>query len=312
MKFFNKVYRFNFMRYRRFWLGFSAVTSLLAVIAIAALVLTGRFPFGIDFTRGTLIELGYSEPTETEVVRDALNQAGFGGAIVQHFGTAKDILLRLPQEMGPETSNKVLAALKEGGHQVELRRVEFVGPQVGRQLAENATLAMIGALIGILIYVMLRFETKLALAAVIATLHDTILTAGFFLLTPWDFDLTVLAALLTVIGYSINDTIVVFDRIRENFRKMRTAGALEVVNTSVNETLSRTLMTGTTTAMVLTAFCIFGGEINRPFAVTVLLGLVIGTYSSIYIASPVAVALGVDRKALMPVQKEGVGADSRA
>jgi len=309
MKFFNRVYKFNFMRHRKFWLAFSAVTSLLAIVAIAALVLTGKFPLGIDFTRGTLIEVAYNAPTETEVVRDALNDAGFRGAVVQHFGTARDVLLRFSTEISPQTSDKVVAALKSAGHEVELRRVEFVGPQVGRDLAENAALALIGALLGILVYVMLRFETKLALAAVLATLHDTVLTAGFFLLTPWDFDLTVLAALLTVIGYSINDTIVVFDRIRENFRKMRTAGALEVVNASVNETLSRTLMTGTTTAMVLTAFLIFGGEVNRPFAVTVLLGLVIGTYSSIYIGSPIAVALGVDRKALMPVQREGLSAD---
>jgi len=311
MKFFNKVYKFDFMRYRRFWLIFSAVTSLLAIAAISALVLTGRFPFGIDFTKGTLIELGYGQAVETEAVRGALDKAGFNRAIVQHFGTSKDVLIRFPEELGSDTSNKVVEALQAAGHRVELRRVEFVGPQVGKELAEYGVLAFIGALIGILVYVMLRFEPKLALAAVIATLHDTLLTAGFFLLTRWDFDLTVLAALLTVIGYSINDTIVVFDRVRENFRKMRTASALQVVNTSINETLSRTLMTGTNTAMVLIALWVFGGELNRPFAVTVLIGLLIGTYSSIYIASPVAVALGVDRKALMPVQKEGLGADGR-
>ncbi len=309
MKFFSKVYNFDFMRQRRFWLMFSAVTTAAAVIAIAASMWTGKFPWGIDFSKGTLIELGYGEPVETEKIKEVLAAAGYSNPVVQHFGTSKEVLVRFATEFDSETSNKVIETLKSAGHDVQVRRVEFVGPQVSQQLLENGALALIGALIGILVYVVLRFEAKLAVAAVIATIHDTVLTAGFFLLTGWDFDLTVLAALLTVIGYSINDTIVVFDRIRENFRKLRNADALKVVNVSINETLSRTLMTGITTAMVLTALLVFGGELNRPFAITVLLGLLIGTYSSIYIASPVAVALGVDRKALMPVQKEGVGAE---
>lgn len=309
MKFFSKIYNFDFMRLRRFWLMFSAVTTAVAVIAIAVSMYTGRFPWGIDFSKGTLIELGYAEPVETDAIKQVLDAAGYSNPVVQHFGTSKEVLVRFATQFDSETSNKVIQALKSAGHDVQVRRVEFVGPQVSEQLLENGALALIGALVGILVYVVLRFEPKLAVASVIATMHDTVLTAGFFLLTPWDFDLTVLAALLTVIGYSINDTIVVFDRIRENFRKLRNADALTVVNTSINETLSRTLMTGVTTAMVLVALLVFGGELNRPFAITVLLGLVIGTYSSIYIASPVAIALGVDRKALMPVQKEGIGAE---
>lgn len=307
MKFFNKVYKFDFMRLRKFWLGFSGITTTAAVIAM----LTVGFRFGVDFTGGTLIELAYQEPVQTEGVREALAKGGYDHAVAQHFGTSRDVLVRLPPAEGltsAEVSTRVVEALRAAGHQAEVRRVEFVGPQVGEELAENGALAFIGAMLSILIYVMLRFESKLALAAVIATLHDTVLTAGFFMLTPWEFDLTVLAAIMTVAGYSINDTIVVFDRIRENFRKMRQAPALAVVNAAINETLSRTIMTGTMTGMVLLALWFFGGELNAPFAVTVLLGLVIGTYSSIYVASPVAVALGVDRKTLLPVQKEGLGA----
>ena len=304
MKIFKSVPTFDFMRYRIFWLRFSLITSIVSVIAISTI----GFKFGIDFTGGTMIELDYHKSIQTDTVRKELQAGGYKDAIVQYFGTSQDVLVRLAPRKGLTTadiSNKVLDLLRAHDKEVELKRVEFVGPQVGAQLAEDGALALIGALIGILIYIALRFESKLALAAVVATLHDTILTAGFFLLMPWDFDLTVLAALLTVVGYSLNDTIVIFDRIRENFRKMRNADALEVVNASVNQTLSRSIMTHVSTSLVLIALWAFGGHLNEPFAVTMLMGVVIGTYSSIYIASPVAVALGVDRKALMPVQKEG-------
>ncbi len=310
MKFFSRVYNFDFMRLRRFWLAFSAATSLLALVPIV-MVFTHGHKLGIDFSEGTLIELGYGEPVDTNGVRGELAKAGYTDVTVQHYGTAREVLVRFRSQMDATTSDKVVETLRSAGHEIELRRVEFVGPQVGAELAESGALAMIGALLGILVYVVLRFEFKLACAAVIATLHDTVLTAGVFMLLPWDIDLTVLAAILTVIGYSINDTIVVFDRIRENFRKMRTASPLEVINTSVNQTLSRTLMTGVTTILVLVAMLVFGSEMIRPFCVTVLLGLLIGTYSSIYIASPIAVALGVDRKALMPVVREGAEADGR-
>jgi preprotein translocase subunit SecF len=307
MKFFSKVYSFDFMRLRRFWLAFSAVTS---VVAIAAMLLVG-FKWGIDFSEGTLIELGFDAPIETIEVRTALLRAGFQNVSAQHFGSTREVLVRFRDQLDARNSEAVAAALTAPGRVVHIRRIESVGPQVGSELAETGALALIGALVGILIYVVLRFEGRLALASVVATLHDTILTAGVYLLMPWEFDLTVLAALLTVIGYSINDTIVVFDRIRENFRKMRSASALEVVNASVNQTLSRTLMTGVTTILVLVGMLAFGGELIRPFCVTVLIGLIIGTYSSIYIASPIAVALGVDRKALMPVVKEGADLPNR-
>lgn len=308
MKIFKTVPKFDFMRYRIFWLRFSLITSIVSVIAISTI----GFKFGIDFTGGTMIELDYHKSIQTDEVRKELQAGGYKDAVVQYFGTSQDVLVRLAPRKGLTTadiSNKVLDLLRAHDKDVELKRVEFVGPQVGAQLAEDGALALIGALIGILIYIALRFESKLALAAVVATLHDTILTAGFFLLMPWDFDLTVLAALLTVVGYSLNDTIVIFDRIRENFRKMRNADALEVVNASVNQTLSRSIMTHVSTSLVLIALWAFGGHLNEPFAVTMLMGVVIGTYSSIYIASPVAVALGVDRKALMPVQKEGGTSD---
>jgi preprotein translocase subunit SecF len=308
MKLFSKVPNIDFMRYRKFWLGFSTVTSIASILAI---LLVG-YRFGIDFTGGTLVELTYPQAVQTEEVRDTLHASGYEDAVVQYFGTSRDVMVRLAPRNGQDAKDvgdKVLEALRAKEANVELKRVEFVGPQVGRELAENGALALIFALIGILVYIALRFEFKLAMAAVVATLHDTILTAGFFLATRWEFDLTVLAALLTVVGYSLNDTIVIFDRIRENFRKMRNADALQVVNASINQTLSRSIMTHVTTALVLLALWIFGGHLNRGFAVTMLLGVVIGTYSSIYIASPVAVALGVDRKALMPVQKEGAGTD---
>jgi preprotein translocase subunit SecF len=308
MKLFRKVPNIDFMKYRRGWLIFSAVTSILAVLAIVGI----GYRFGIDFTGGTLVELTYPKPVQTDEVRDTLHSSGFEDAVVQYFGTSSDVMVRLAPREGQDAKNvgdKVLEILRGQEAGVELKRVEFVGPQVGRELAENGALALIFALIGILIYIALRFEFKLATAAVVATLHDTVLTAGFFILTGWEFDLTVLAALLTVVGYSLNDTIVIFDRIRENFRKMRNAEPLAVVNASINETLSRSIMTHVTTSLVLLALWLAGGHLNRSFAVTMLIGVVVGTYSSIYIASPVAVALGVDRKALMPVQKEGIEAD---
>jgi preprotein translocase subunit SecF len=304
MKFLTKTTHINFMKVRKLALTFSVITTLLSLIVLFG----GGVKLGLDFTGGTVIELGYSEPVELDGIRKALTNAGFEGA-VQHFGTTREVLVRLaPKEDISRTdlSSTILEAVKGTGPGVEVRRVEFIGPQVGEELAEDSGLAMIYALIGVLIYVALRFELRLAVAALIATIHDTVVTAGLYTLTPWDFDLTILAALLTVIGYSLNDTIVVFDRIRENFRLMRMGTPVEVVNVSLNQTLSRTLMTGVTTLMVLCALLIVGGELIRGFAVTVILGIFIGTYSSIYVASPIALAMGLTKADLMPVKKEGV------
>ncbi|MGH8577342.1 MAG: protein translocase subunit SecF, partial [Gammaproteobacteria bacterium] len=284
---------------------------VLSFIAFA----TRGLNFGIDFTGGTLIEVAYDRVVDLGDVRKQLTAAGFDAAIVQHVGSAKGVIVRIPPRAGmqsAEISNRVLDALKKDTPaSVEMRQVEFVGPQVGEELVEDGGLALIFALFGILIYVALRFELRLAVASVIATVHDLLLTTGLVSVLGLQFDLTMLAAILTVAGYSINDTIVVFDRIRENFRKLRRESPLEVMNRSINETLSRTLITGPTSLMVLTALYFLGGDVIDDFALTLIIGVVIGTFSSIYIASPIALLLGVSRTDLMPVKKEGSGVAER-
>ena len=301
----------DFMGRRRLAPVFSVVLIALAVASL----LTRGLSFGIDFTGGTLLEVGYSEAVELATVRSTLENAGFGDAQAQHYGSARDVLIRIAPRAGEDSaklSTEVLNALQQVDAGVEMRRVEFVGPQVGEELTEKGGLAVLYALIGILIYVSLRFEYRFALGAVVALVHDVTITLGFFSLFQFDFDLTVLAALLAVIGYSLNDTIVVFDRIRENFRKLRKGTPPEVINVSINQTLSRTIMTSLTTLLVLAALFVFGGEIIHAFALALIVGIVIGTYSSIYVASTVALALGVSKQDLLPVQKEALEADSKA
>jgi preprotein translocase subunit SecF len=259
--------------------------------------------------------VGYSQPMELGSVRAVLTDMGYPGAVVQHFGTTRDVLIRIaPREdvSQAEVSDQILAGLRKATtDRVDLRRVEFVGPQVGRELAEEGGLALLIALGGILIYLALRFEFRLAVGAIAATLHDTLFTVGFFSLLGLPFDLTVLAAVLAVIGYSVNDTVVVFDRIRENFRKLRRESPVEVMNAAINQTLSRTIMTSGTTLVVVLALYLFGGELLAGFSLTLIIGIVVGTFSSIYIASPIALALGIDRADLMPVKKEGAELDGR-
>ena len=283
----------------------------LIVISIAAIAMRG-LNLGIDFTGGTLVEVGYTESIELEPVREALTNNGFTDAIVQHFGTSKDVLIRLPvadtDEDKATLSNRVIEALGATGD-VEMRRVEFVGPQVGDELRDKGGLAMLYALIGILVYVWLRFEWRFSLGAIAALVHDVIIVVGFFAITQVEFDLTVLAALLAVIGYSLNDTIVVFDRIRENFRRIRKSTSEGVINTSINQTLSRTLMTSLTTLLVLFALFLFGGEVIHAFAIALIVGVIIGTYSSIYVASSSLLALNVSKEDLMPVERENVNED---
>lgn len=285
------------------------VSALLMVGALALLAVRG-LNFGIDFTGGTLIELGYEQDVALDTVREQLAAAGFGDATVQKFGTPRDVLVRIaprPDRSSAQLSNEVLAALPGA----QMRRVEFVGPQVGEELTEQGGLAMVYALIGILIYVAVRFEMRFAVGAVAALVHDTVIVIGALSLTQLNFDLTALAAILAVIGYSLNDTIVVFDRIRENFRKIRKGSPAEVINRSVNDTLSRTVMTGLTTLLVLVALFAFGGEVLQPFSFALITGILVGTYSSIYIASAIALALGVSRADLLPVPKEGADAGNR-
>ena len=297
----------DFMGKRQLAVTISAVLMLIAIGAIVARGLN----LGIDFTGGTLIEVGYAEPADLASVREALASGGYGDASVQQFGTPRDVLIRLGSSVGEgdsaRLSNAVFAALSDSvDGQVELRRVEFVGPQVGDELSEDGALAVLVALLAILVYVAMRFEWRFAVGSVVALVHDVTITIGLFALLQVEFDLPVLAAVLAVIGYSLNDTIVVFDRIRENFRKMRKGTPVEIVNRSLNETLSRTLVTSMTTVLVLMALFFLGGKIIHGFAFALLIGVVIGTYSSIYVASTSVLMLGVSKADLMPVKKEGV------
>jgi preprotein translocase subunit SecF len=304
MQIFQQETMFDFMGKRKLAYAFSATLLLIAIVSI---IMRG-FNFGIDFTGGTLVEVGYPQGVELTGIRQAMEQNGYADAVVQHFGTASDVLIRIAPREGvssAQLSDNVFNTLKIQDSGVELRRVEFVGPQVGDELTNDGGLAMIYALIGILIYVALRFEYRLAVGSVAALVHDVIITLGVFSVFQLDFDLTVLAAILAVIGYSLNDTIVVFDRIRENFRAIRKGSPVEVINTSLNQTLSRTLMTSFTTILVLLALFFFGGELIHGFATALLVGIFIGTYSSIYVASAAALALGISKEDLMPVVKEG-------
>jgi preprotein translocase subunit SecF len=309
MEFFKKT-NIPFMRWK--WHAV-VLSSLINLIGIASFVWPG-FELGLDFTGGTLIEVGYKEPADVDQVRAALDGAGFGGATVQHFGSARDVMIRLQpkgEANAQALSDEVFATLSQAaGGQVELRRVEFVGPQVGQDLTEQAVLVVLYALIGILIYVALRFEYRYAIGAVIATVHDVVVVLAVFTLFQIEFDLTVLAAVLAVIGYSLNDTVVIYDRIRENFRKIRKGTPEEVVNLSVNETLSRTIMTGGTTVITLLSLYVFGGQAINSFALALLVGIGVGTYSSIYVGSAAALILGVSRADMLPVKKEGEGLDA--
>lgn len=297
---------FDFLGKRRVTLVISVVLILLSVLMLA----TRGINFGIDFTGGTLVEVGYPEAVELDPIRETINEGGFQGAQVQTFGTARDVLIRLPpREDEPDEaalSNQVMQLLEAGGPEgAELRRVEFVGPSVGEELREQGGLAMIYALAGILIYVAVRFEWRFAAGSVLALVHDVVITLGIFSALQLEFDLGVLAAVLAVIGYSLNDTIVVYDRIRENFRVLRKQGTEFVMNNAVNKTLARTIVTSMTTLLVLFALFFLGGAALQNFSVALIIGVIVGTYSSVFIAATAALMLGVDRQVLLPVKKEG-------
>ena len=309
MEFFKKTTHIDFLSKRRYAFIFSATLILIALVSLV----TRGLNLGIDFTGGTLVEVGFNQSVELANVRSALEQSGFKEATAQHFGTSKDVLVRLApiaDMKSAEISDKAYKAMQQVDPTADLRRVEFVGPQVGDELTEDGGLAILYSIIGILIYVSLRFEYRLSLGSVIALIHDVTITIGFFSLFQIPFDLPVLAAVLAVIGYSLNDTIVVYDRIRENFRLMRKGSPIEITNVSLNQTLSRTLFTSLTTLMVLVALFVFGGEIIHGFATALIIGIVIGTYSSIYVASTAALMLGLSKADLMPVEKEGDGAEA--
>lgn len=294
----------NFMGQRHIAMALSVV---LIIASFTGLWLKG-LNFGIDFTGGTLVELSYPQPVDLPKLRTDLSEAGFSEAIAQHFGSAEDVLIRIAPRDGlnsAQLSNQIMDSLKAVSEdEITLRRVEFVGPQVGDELTEDGALAVLYALFGVLIYVALRFEWRFSVGSVAALIHDVVLTVGVFAWTGMQFDLTVLAAILAVIGYSLNDTIVVFDRVRENFRTMRDGSPVYVTNVAVNQMLSRTIMTSLTTLLVLLALFFLGGEVIHGFAAALIVGIVVGTYSSTYVASAVALMLGVSKEDLMSAPKE--------
>ncbi|ANS86242.1 Protein translocase subunit SecF [Vibrio scophthalmi] len=295
------------------WSKFAFVFSLLMIGASIFTLSTKSLNWGLDFTGGTLIEVGFEQPAHLESIRAALDEKGFGDAIVQNFGSAREVMVRLsPREdiSGETLGNQIIAAIKDGtGEAVEMRRIEFVGPNVGDELTEAGGLAILVSLLCILAYVSMRFEWRLAAGAVLALAHDIIITLGIFSFMQIEVDLTIVAALLTVVGYSLNDTIVVFDRIRENFRRMRKGGPTEIINSSITQTLSRTLITSGTTLFVVIALFAQGGAMIHGFATALLLGITVGTYSSIYVASALAWKLGITKEHLMPPQVEKEGAE---
>lgn len=295
----------NFMGQRRIAV---IVSTVLLLISIGSLVMN-QLEWGLDFTGGTLVEVQYGDSADLNAIRSTMDSSGYEGAMVVSFGTDRDVLIRLPADLDAEGS-AVLEVLRDASEDsVELQRTEFVGPQVGDELREQGGLAMLLALGLVMLYIGFRFQLKFAVGAVAALIHDVILVLGFFSVLRLDFDLTVLAALLAVIGYSLNDTIVVADRIRENFRKVRRAEPVEVINISLTETLGRTLVTSLTTLLVLASLALFGGDMINAFAVALIVGVTVGTYSSIYVSATTLLALKVNKEDLMIPVKEGAEQD---
>ena len=333
MEFLKRDTRIDFIGRRRI----AALISISIIVILLLSLFIRGLNLGIDFTGGTLVEVSYSSSVNAEEVRANLRRSGLDSVVVQYFGTSRDVLIRLPADPevdAAETSSLIMSSLRmpygetlaqtpendsqrcifqdgtTGDCTVQMRRVEFVGPQVGDELTEKGGLAMLYALIGILAYVAWRFEWRFALGAVIALVHDVLVTVGFFSLLGLEFSLPVLAAVLAVIGYSLNDTIVVFDRIRENFRKMRKGTIVDIMNSAINQTLRRTLLTSLTTLLVVVTLILLGGEIIKGFAVALFIGILVGTYSSIFVASPVVLSLRITRDDMLVIKKEGEEADS--
>ena len=303
MEFFHNKTHYPFMATRKRWY---IVSGLLILISLGSLAVRG-LNFGIDFTGGVVLELGFPQAADLQKVRGSLEERGFGGAVVQSFGTTKDVLVRLLPGKGVDTNKlaqDVLAAIQAHEPNVELRRTEVVGPQVGAELANKGAMAVLFTFVLILFYVWARFQWKLGVGAIVAALHDPIIILGFFSVTRMTFDLPALSAILAVIGYSLNDTVVVFDRIRERFLSMRKNAPAEIMDAAINETLSRTIMTSFTTMLTVLALLFFGGEILRGFSTALTIGIVVGTYSSISVASAMALDFKLSAKDLLPVQRE--------
>ena len=292
-----KIY--NFMKFRGYALVFSMAMLVISVWSLA----TKGLVLGLDFSGGTQIEVGYDEPVNVSLVREDLESVGFENPVVVHFGAETDVLIRLQGQPDQELAQEILDVLKSKDANVDLRRIDFVGPQIGEELREDGGLGMLTALIIVMIYVAIRFQLKFSIGAVLALAHDVIITLGLFSLGRLEFDLTVLAAILAVVGYSLNDTIVVSDRIRENFRKIRNVPAVDVINESLSQTLWRTINTSLTTFLVLLALFFFGGELIHNFSIALMIGVGIGTYSSMYVAASLMLALNIDRNDLVEVEE---------
>ena len=288
------------MSYGRLTTAISLLTFLLAVFFLA----TKGLNFGVDFTGGTVMEISYPQTADVSKIRTSMDAIGLSDASVQNFGSSRDVLIRLPVKKGvtsAKLSEQVLAALKKDTPSVEMRRIEFVGPQVGQELYENGAMALLLVSLGIVGYLAIRFEWRFAISAIIANMHDVVIILGFFSFFQWEFNLTVLAAILAVLGYSVNESVVVFDRVRENFRKMRKADVTEVINNAITRTMSRTVITHAMTQTMVCSMLFFGGEVLHNFALALTIGILFGIYSSVLVACPVALWLGVSRENLLKV-----------
>lgn len=299
-----------FMSYARLTTFISAVTFILAVVFLSVKGLN----LGVDFTGGTVMEVSYPQAADIHKIRETLSSINLGEATVQNFGTTRDILIRLPAKHGDAKTNlsdNVMAILRQQDPSVKLQRVEFVGPQVGEEMFTNGGLALLMVVAGIMVYLAIRFEWRFAIAAIVANLHDIVIILGFFAFFQWEFSLTVLAAVLAILGYSVNESVVVFDRVRENFRKMRKASVPEVLNNAITRTMSRTIMTHAMTQTMVCSMLFFGGEVLFYFALALTIGILFGIYSSVLVATPIVLWLGVSREDVIvtPIKKEG--ADDR-
>jgi preprotein translocase subunit SecF len=309
MEFFKIRKDIPFMRHALVFNVISMITFLLAVFFLA----TRGLNLGVDFTGGTVLEISYPQAADLPKIRALLERNGYSDVTVQNFGGSQDVLIRLPGKSDTASaalSETVIEMLRADDPGARLQRTEFVGPQVGRELFENGALALLFVSIGIVIYLWLRFEWKFGIAAIVANLHDVVIILGFFAFFQWDFSLTVLAAVLAILGYSVNESVVVFDRIRENFRKMRTATVPQIIDNAITRTMSRTIITHGSTQLAVLSMLIFGGETLHYFALALTIGILFGIYSSVLVASPIVMWLGISREDLVPVKKENA-ADHR-
>lgn len=303
MEFFRFKHDIPFMS----WGKYTTAISLLTFIVAVFFLFTKGLNLGVDFTGGTVMEIGYTQPADINRIRDTLVKLGMSDVSVQNFGTSREVMIRLPAKpdiSSAKLSETVIAALRQDDKTAEIRRVEFVGPQVGKELVENGALALLIVSLGIVAYLAIRFEWKFGVSGIIANLHDVVIILGFFAFFQWEFSLTVLAAILAILGYSVNESVVVFDRIRENFRKMRKASVQQVIDNAITRTMSRTIITHGSTQMVVVSMLFFGGEALHYFALALTIGILFGIYSSVLVASPILMLLGVSRQDIVKPEKK--------